>query len=100
MRAEGVLTRLPIRAKLTLACTAVIALTLSGIGLFLYRHFESGLDAGLNTALRARADDVAAVVRQEGVSGLSRHRTPLAGVRSTDWRCVETLRGRVVDVER
>ena len=79
MGATGLLRRLPIRAKLTLAYTAVVALMLSGIGLFLYLHFKSGLDAGLNTSLRARADDVAAVVRQEGVRGLSRHRVPLAG---------------------
>jgi two-component system, OmpR family, sensor kinase len=79
MGAKDRLRRLPIRAKLTLAYTVVIALMLSGIGLFLYFHFESGLDTSLNTTLRARADDVAAVVRQEGVAGLGRHQPPLAG---------------------
>jgi signal transduction histidine kinase len=79
MGAKDLLRRLPIRAKLTLAYTAVIALMLSGIGLFLYFHFKSGLDTSLNTTLQARADDVAAVVRQEGVAGLSRHQAPLAG---------------------
>jgi signal transduction histidine kinase len=52
---------------------------LSGIGLFLYANFESGLDASLNTTLSARADDVAAVVRQEGVAGLRPDRALLAG---------------------
>jgi signal transduction histidine kinase len=79
MRAQELLRRLPIRAKLTLAYTGAIALMLSVIGLFLYFHFRSGLDAGLNTTLRARADDVAAVVGQEGVAGLSRDRALLAG---------------------
>ena len=79
MRAQELLRRLPIRAKLTLAYTGAIALMLSVIGLFLYFHFKSGLDAGLNTTLRARADDVAAVVGQEGVAGLSRDRALLAG---------------------
>ena len=58
---------------------AAIAVVLSGIGLFLYANFESGLDASLNTTLNARADDVAAVVRQEGVAGLRRHRALLVG---------------------
>jgi len=79
MGAKDLLRRLPIRAKLTLAYTAVIAVVLSGIGLFLYSNFESGLDASLNTTLNARADDVAAVVRQEGVAGLRRHRALLVG---------------------
>jgi signal transduction histidine kinase len=79
MRPKERLRRLPIRAKLMLAYTGAVALMLSGIGLFLYFHFKSGLDGGLNTTLQSRADDVAAVVRQEGVAGLSRHRALLAG---------------------
>jgi signal transduction histidine kinase len=78
-RALGLLTHLPVRAKLTLAYTGVIAVLLSAIGLFLYVHFKSGLDASLNTTLRARADDVAGLLRQEGVGALGRHRTLLAG---------------------
>ena len=79
MGAKDLLRRLPVRAKLTLAYAAVIAVVLSGIGLFLYANFKSGLDASLNTTLKARADDVAAVVRQEGVAGLRRHRALLVG---------------------
>jgi signal transduction histidine kinase len=79
MGAKELLRRLPIRAKLTLAYTGVIALMLSGIGVFLFVNFRSGLDASLNTALRARADDVAAVVRQEGIAGLSQDRALLVG---------------------
>jgi signal transduction histidine kinase len=73
------LRRLPIRAKLTLAYTGAIAVLLGGIGLFLYLNFKSGLDTSLNTTLNTRADDIAAVVRQEGIADLDRHRTVLAG---------------------
>jgi len=93
MRHQELLRRLPIRAKLTLAYIGAVALMLSGIGWFLYSHFKSGLDAGLNTTLQAHADDVAAVVRQEGVAGLSRHRALLAGDLVTQ---VLDPRGRVL----
>ena len=79
MRARRFLARLPIRAKLTLAYTGAIALMLGAIGLFLYFNFESGLDSGLNGTLNARADDVATLVRQEGVRGLVRRSDLLAG---------------------
>jgi two-component system, OmpR family, sensor kinase len=79
VRARRLLARLPIRAKLTLAYTGLIALMLAAIGLFLYFHFKSGLDSGLNGTLNARADDVAALVRQEGVGGLRRRSDVLAG---------------------
>ncbi|HEY4281100.1 MAG TPA: HAMP domain-containing sensor histidine kinase [Conexibacter sp.] len=79
MGAKRLLRRLPIRVKLTVAYTVVIAVMISAIGLFLYLHFKSGVDGALNTALRARSDDVAAVVRQEGLDGLRHHRAPVAG---------------------
>jgi signal transduction histidine kinase len=93
MGPKELLRRLPIRAKLTLAYIGAVALMLSGIGLFLYFHFRSGLDDGLNTTLQSRADDVAAVVRQEGVAGLGRHRALLAGDLATQ---VLDARGRVL----
>ena len=79
MQARRVLARFPIRAKLTLAYSGVIALMLTGIGLFLYVHFESGLDAGFDRALAARADDVASLMREDGLSALRRQRTLLEG---------------------
>jgi hypothetical protein len=78
MRPRRLLARFSIRAKLTLAYTGLIALMLGAIGLFLYFHFESGLDGGLNGTLNARADDVATLVRHEGVGGV-RRRGLLAG---------------------
>lgn len=79
MQARGLIARLPIRAKLTLAYSGVIALMLSGIGLFLFVHFESGLDDGLDRALRARADDITALLREGGVRALRQQRTLLEG---------------------
>lgn len=66
------LAGLPIRTKLTLAYTGVIAVMLGAIGLFLFSHFKSGLDASLNAALRARAGDVGDLAREEGVRRLVR----------------------------
>jgi two-component system, OmpR family, sensor kinase len=73
------LGRLPIRAKLTLAYSAGIAVVLAAIGLFLFLDFKSGLDTSLNTAMRARAGDIAAALRQDGITGLARQRALLAG---------------------
>ncbi|MEA2404826.1 MAG: hypothetical protein QOE08_1473 [Thermoleophilaceae bacterium] len=53
---------------------SVIGLMLAGIALFLYIHFESGLDDGINSALTTRADDLSAVLQDGGVGGLQRRR--------------------------
>ena len=57
---RGYLRRLPVRLRLTLVYAGVMAVILSGLGVFLYFHFESGLDRALNQELRARAGEVAA----------------------------------------
>jgi len=54
-------SRIPIRIRLTVAFTAVMALVLVAVGLFAYSRVSSDLDAALDTSLRTRADDVAAV---------------------------------------
>jgi len=77
-QAAPILARLPIREKLVFAYTGVIALVLAVIGLFLYVHFKSGLDEGLNQTLTARANEGAALVRQDGVAALRRERPLLA----------------------
>jgi two-component system OmpR family sensor kinase len=79
VRTRRLIARLPIRAKLTLAYSGVIALMLGAVGLFLYFHFKSGLDNALNGALSARADDVSALLHQEKVSGLRQRRDLLGG---------------------
>lgn len=78
MRIRRLVNRLPIRAKLTLAYSTVIAVMLGGVGLFLYLNFEEGLNSGLDDTLRTRADDVGALLRQEGTGGLANRHDLLA----------------------
>jgi two-component system OmpR family sensor kinase len=58
------MSRLPIRVRLTLAFTLVIAVVLAATGLFLYLRLGSTLDRALEQGLRTRAADVAALVQQ------------------------------------
>jgi two-component system, OmpR family, sensor kinase len=51
----------PVRIRLTLAFTAVMALVLVAVGLFVYSRVGSDLDAALDNSLRSRADDIAAL---------------------------------------
>jgi len=54
------MSRLPIRIRLTIAFTAVMAIVLVAVGLFVYSRVGSDLNAALDTSLRTRADDLAA----------------------------------------
>ena len=56
------LARLPIRVRLTLAFTCVIALLLLVAGVFLLHQFERDLDRSIADGQRAQAEDVAALV--------------------------------------
>ncbi|MCW2976795.1 MAG: hypothetical protein JWM06_2076 [Actinomycetia bacterium] len=56
--------RLPIRIRLTLAFTLVMALVLAATGLFLYLRLGTGLANAVDQGLRARATDVAALAQQ------------------------------------
>src|SRR5690348_16857351 len=56
---------MPIRWRLTLMFAAVMAVLLAALIAFLYLHFRSDLDYNINQSLRARAQDVAGLVRQE-----------------------------------
>jgi two-component system OmpR family sensor kinase len=51
----------PVRIRLTLAFTAVMAVVLIAVGLFVYARVSSDLDAALDNSLRSRADDLAAL---------------------------------------
>jgi heavy metal sensor kinase len=65
------LARIPIRLRLTLGFAVSMAIVLAALGLFLYTRVDSELDQTLNTGLRSRAQDVAALVRRAD-SGLGR----------------------------
>ncbi len=89
------LTRSPIRLRVTLAFGLAMALVLGAIGLFVYLRFKAELDATINASLRSRATDVAALVK-EADSGLSERRRNLVG-RSESFAEVLDPRSRVLD---
>jgi signal transduction histidine kinase len=72
-----------------------MALVLGATGVFVYLRFESELDATINSGLRSRASDVAALVR-EADSGLREGRQDLVG-RSESFAEVLDPSGRVSD---
>ncbi len=63
------MTRLPVRWRLTLAFGAVMAVVLAATGAFVHQRLASSLDGAIESTLRARAADVAALARQSD-SGL------------------------------
>jgi len=87
--------RLPIRAKLALAFAGVIAVMLAAIGVFLYFNFKSGLDYGIDQALRARAGDLTTLVRQQGGPARLSDARPLVERGETFAQILDT-RGRVL----
>jgi signal transduction histidine kinase len=72
--------RLPVRWRLTLAFTLVMAVVLAATGLFVYERQETALGGAIDRALRARADDVAALA-QQSESGLREARPGTSGRR-------------------
>jgi two-component system OmpR family sensor kinase len=95
-RATAFAERLPIRVRVTLAFTFVMAILLAGLGLFLYVRLGATLDTTIDRGLRTRADDVATLVR-EADSGLSAAgRSPLTE-RGENVAQILDVNGRVVD---
>jgi signal transduction histidine kinase len=72
--------RLPLRIRLTLVFTGVMALVLAAGGFAIYTLFEADLDRTLEDGLRARAGDAAALLRVSGVTALSESGEPVAQV--------------------
>lgn len=89
------LTRLPVRWRLTLAFAAVIAAVLVATGLFVQAQVASNLDASINRSLRSRAADVAALA-QQSEHGLSESDAE-AGRRAPALAQLIDPRGRVID---
>jgi len=58
--------RLPIRLRVTVAFAAVMAVVLVAVGLFVYLRLDAQLTESLDTALRSRATEVAALTRENG----------------------------------
>jgi two-component system, OmpR family, sensor kinase len=78
------MSRVPVRWRLTLAFAAVMAIVLVATGAFVHQRQRSNLDDATQTALQARADDVAALAQQSDRSlrdarpGAGRRRPQLA----------------------
>lgn len=90
------LSRLPVRIRVTLAFTMVMAILLTGAGLFVYYRLENTLGDTVDRGLRSRADDVSALVG-EADSGLEESgRSPLTE-RGENAAQVLDRDGRVVD---
>jgi two-component system, OmpR family, sensor kinase len=64
----------PVRIRLTLAFTAVMALVLVAVGLFVYSRVGSDLEAALDNSLRSRADDLASLAGGGGLSASDQDR--------------------------
>ena len=88
------MSRLPIRARVTLAFTSAVAMVFLLAGTFLYLRLEHSLDASIDTSLQAQAGQVAALVKQAD-SGLRQGGSALA--RSDSFAQVLTTRGAVLD---
>jgi signal transduction histidine kinase len=90
------LNRLPIRIRVTLVFTTVIAIVMLGVGLFVYLRLGAELDATIDQGLRSRAADVTALVQQAD-SGLAQSgRSPLTE-RGENLAQILDTSGRVVD---
>jgi two-component system OmpR family sensor kinase len=64
------ISRLPIRVKVTLAFAGAMAVLLALMGIALYQLFAAQLDDTVNQGLRSRAGDVSALI-QRGDTGLA-----------------------------
>jgi two-component system OmpR family sensor kinase len=90
------LARLPVRVRVTLAFTAVIAVLLAATGLFLYLRLGSTLGAGVDRALRSRAGDLTLLVRQAD-SGLAEGGRSQLTAQGENLAQIIDTGGRVVD---
>jgi signal transduction histidine kinase len=96
VRSPGqILSAVPLRARVTLAYTAVMAAVLAIVGGFLYLHTQAGIDRGIDDALALRAHDLAAVARTGDPAGLLRAAGPVPG-QIGDLAQVVDARGHVV----
>jgi heavy metal sensor kinase len=71
-------SRVPIRARLTIAFVAMMATVLAGAGVFLYAQFRSTLDAQISDGLRLQAADVGALVARGHYTAIATSSNPLA----------------------
>ena len=68
------MSRLPIRIRLTLAFTVVMAVVLVAVGLFVHSRVGADLNGALDRSLEARADDLAATAAHPSAAAPDPHR--------------------------
>jgi len=101
------MSRLPIRARLTLAFAGAMALVIGGGGYLLYQRFATSLDRMVDQSLRTRAADAATLVQQvhggdgqqqEAGGGLAE--PPPISVSGDEFAQALDARGRIFDQTR
>jgi heavy metal sensor kinase len=90
------LARLPIRLRVTLAFTTVMALVLGAVGLFVYLRLGEELDATTDEGLRSRSADLIALVKEADIGVEKQARSPLAA-RAGNLAQIVDASGRIVD---
>jgi two-component system, OmpR family, sensor kinase len=97
IRAVRLLRRLPIRARLTLAFAAAMALVLTATGAFVYLRMKDELETTVDSGLRSRGDDVAALANEgftrPGHSPLTERGENLAQIVSPDGHVLDGTPG-------
>jgi two-component system OmpR family sensor kinase len=89
----GPLARVPLRFKLTLAFTGVMAVLLTGAGIALSVLVAKNLDSTIDDGLAARAGDAAAIVRGGADERLANTGEPFAQVIAPDGQVLYTTTG-------
>ena len=98
------MSRLPIRLRVTLVFSAVMAVVLAGTGLFLYLRLESQLNRDIDQDLHSRAAQLTALVQAsdrglgESVRSVLRQRDSFAQIVTQSGRLFDAKqqRGRAV----
>src|SRR5215207_266918 len=95
MQLVQALRRLPVRARLTLAFAAAMALVLAATGTFVYLRTRSDLDESIDSNLRSRSVDVRALARES--DGLGASEPSLLTQHGDSFAQVLTGRGEIFD---
>jgi two-component system OmpR family sensor kinase len=61
-------TRVPIRLRVTLAFTGVMAILLTALGFYVYSRFDTELSEQIDQSLRSHGDDIASLVARKDLS--------------------------------
>ncbi len=62
------MSRIPIRLRVTLAFTIVMAILLTALGVFVYSRFKTELSEQIDQSLRSHGDDIASLVARKDLS--------------------------------